>query len=347
MIKFLWKRIHKQIERGTQLNKVKVGFIGTGGWGKAIADRAVVSERIEIIGCYDTQDALSAAFAEKYGGRSCSTLDELLTMDGIQAVFNVTANHAHEPTTIQAAEHGLHVFVEKPIANTVAEGKRMAEACNKAGVTLFIGHCHRRHAFIRKMNEMIQAGDIGQPVMVEANVSHRGGMTIPGAHWRSSRRTCPATPMMQLGIHAIDSMHYLLGNITAANGLLAHTASPNEIDDVTAGMLQFESGMRGYIGACYVVPGVNYFHVYGTEGNLYSYDKENHIRFQSAASKEKEDITLEKVDQIKEEVEEFALCCLGECEPETGVIEGLRAIAVVEAIIESANAGGILKQIKL
>lgn len=319
---------------------LRVGFVGTGGWGRQLANRVAFSDKMEIAACFDAVPESREEFASEYGGRPCGSLEELLDTPGIDAVFNATANAAHADVTVRAAARGLHVFVEKPIANKVVDGLRMIEACENAGVVLLVGHCHRRHAQFRKMREMISEGRIGRPLMVEANNSHGGGRSMSADHWRCNRDTCPATPMMQLGIHSIDTMHYLLGDSTAASGMLAHVEAKVEIDDVTMGLVEFESGARGYIGSCYVIQSVNYLHVYGSEGNLCSYDANDRVYFRDFSMREAAEILLDPVDQVREEVEEFADCCLGRRQPETGGIEGLKALAVVETIIASAHTGG-------
>ncbi len=328
------------------MDKLKIGFAGTGGWGRQLANRVALSERMEIVGCFDSAKESAASFAERYGARHCESLEEMLDIKGLVGIFNATANAAHPEVTIQAARRGLHVFVEKPMANTVAEAREMINACKEAGVALLVGHCHRKHAPFRKMHEIISRGDIGKPLMVEANFSHGGGRSMTADHWRCSRETCPATPMMQLGIHAIDTMHYLLGNTVAAAGLLAHLYADVEIDDVTMGLLQFESGARGYIGSCYVIAGVNYFHVYGTEGNIYSYDENDRLYIKGFRDREQAEIITPTIDQVREEVEEFADCCLGAKQPETDGEVGLQALAVVETIIKSALAGGAMMNIE-
>ena len=329
------------------MDKINTGVVGTGGWGRVLTNAAAANPRFNIIGCYDIRKESRAEFAQEYGCAECSSLEELYEMNGISAVINATANHVHAETTIKAARCGLNVFVEKPISNTVADGKRMIEECEKAGVVLFVGHCDRRHARYRKMHELISSGRLGRPLMVEANMSHGGSRTTTPEQWRGHRATCPATPMMQLGIHAIDTVHYLLGRTVAAGGMLAQVGTKLDMDDVTMGLMEFESGARGYIGACYSIPNVNYINIYLSEGNLYTQEIDDCIFYRDFKVKQRTPIEFQPVQPTEEEIEEFALCCLGEKKPETGGAEGLAALAVVEAIIQSASEGGAMMNIKM
>ena len=80
----------------------------------------------------------------------------------IDAVIVSTPDHVHAVAAYKAMERGKHVYVEKPIANTLADGRRMIEACAKARVTLLIGHVHRRHAANRKAADLLLAKDPSQ-----------------------------------------------------------------------------------------------------------------------------------------------------------------------------------------
>ena len=77
--------------------------------------------------------------------------EALLKRDDIDGVILVTPNAVHREQTVLAAQYGKHVFVDKPIANTIADGEEMIAACQKAGVVLMVGHHMRRSAGYRKV----------------------------------------------------------------------------------------------------------------------------------------------------------------------------------------------------
>jgi len=94
----------------------------------------------------------------------------------------------------------------KTIANTIADGRRIIEACQKAGVTLMVGHYRRRNAGNRKLKELIHQGVIGKPIMIEANDSSGLGfeLTPDKFRWRGDDTGCPAGSLMTIGIHTVD-----------------------------------------------------------------------------------------------------------------------------------------------
>jgi len=92
----------------------------------------------------------------------------------------------------------------------------MREACKAVGVTLLVGHCFRRSGAARKIKQMIEQNLLGNIVLVEANFSTSGKGLTPEA-WRYYKDQCPGGHLMQLGIHHVDTLHYLLGPIVEGN----------------------------------------------------------------------------------------------------------------------------------
>jgi len=313
---------------------VRLGLIGVGGWGNVTCKALQALPAARVMGCCDPDPEARAKWAEAFGCAGYASPDELLARDDLDAVLNVTPNHLHAPLTIAAARKGLHVYVVKPMANTTDECLAMIHAAREHNVTLFVGHQMRRYLRFRKMKELIEQGAIGQPVMAEANFSHAGGMSLTPQRWRADRAKCPGLPMNVLGVHAMDTLHYLLGPIVEAFAAFTHGAVPVEADDVTQGLVRFASGVSGYIGAAYCIPGVLYVHVFGTGGNLFT-GRGEEVLYQPAGQEERKAIPCGHIDAIQAELDEFLACCRGEREPETGAAEGFAAVAVLEAMIQA------------
>ncbi|MBW1772687.1 MAG: Gfo/Idh/MocA family oxidoreductase, partial [Deltaproteobacteria bacterium] len=96
-------------------------------------------------------------------------------------------------------------LVEKPLANTIDDGKKMVEACKKAKVTLMCGFHLRRITGFRKMKELIAGGAIGEPIQIEGNMSQNLGFTLTpeSFRWRGDDTGCPAGGLMTMGIHFV------------------------------------------------------------------------------------------------------------------------------------------------
>ncbi len=254
-----------------------------------------------------------------------------------------TPNDTHEDQALACAAQGRHVFVEKPIADTVEAGERMRDACSAAGVALMVGHAFRRLGASRRMRELIDSGALGEVVLAEANMSLPGSFK-PGA-WRAERARNPGGPIMQLGIHHVDTLAYLLGPVARSSGAFAHVAADAGIDDVGVVTLEFRSGALGVVTGSYVSPKTLSLRLFGSEGVL-DCRTDFSVWPDAAALDGVTELTLngepvefEERDMLAEELGEFGACIRGEAVIETGAEEGLAALgAVLEALGERRTA---------
>ena len=103
-----------------------------------------------------------------------------------------------------AAAAGKHVFLDKPIANTVAEGIEIARICEQAGIVLALGYQRRRESHFRWIKAEIDAGRFGKLVQAEGNISRDRLGKIDPSSWRFQAAGMPGGVMLQIGIHYVD-----------------------------------------------------------------------------------------------------------------------------------------------
>src|SRR5438105_151791 len=113
---------------------VRVGCVGMGWWSDVLADAMKRSGKLKIVACYTRSEEKRRAFASKYDCRAAPRYEALLEDSSIEAIVNTTPNNVHAETTIAAARAGKHVFLDKPIANTVSDARALTDACRVAGV---------------------------------------------------------------------------------------------------------------------------------------------------------------------------------------------------------------------
>ena len=128
---------------------MKVACIGMGWWSDVLADAIQRSGKLSIAACYSRSAEKREKFAAKYGCRAARTFEEILDDRSIQAIINTTPNSVHRETTTAAARAGKHVFLDKPIANTIADAHALTEACRRANVVLALGYQRRRESHFR------------------------------------------------------------------------------------------------------------------------------------------------------------------------------------------------------
>jgi predicted dehydrogenase len=330
---------------------------GLGSFSVVVANTIRRSANVELVTCFDVSAERRAATSARYGCGQEARYEDMVKRDDLDGIVIVSPNVYHREQAELAAAHGKHVYVEKPIANTLPDARRMIQACERAGVTLMIGHVHRRHAANRKVKELVDAGAIGKPIMVEANLSSSQGWDLtPGEfRWRGDDEGCPAGSLMTIGIHQADTLNYIFGPIKRVSAFFRKLYIPAPVEDVTTTIFEFESGMLGYIGSNFASPRTNWMHVYGTEANLLRTvarvdrrfdaertqgpDESTRLERFTAGKTEGERVELRIGDPLLEEIDEFADCVRTGRAPETDGHASFKALALIRAAIESARTG--------
>jgi predicted dehydrogenase len=310
-----------------------------GWWSGVLADAIRRSGRIQILSCYTRSADKRDAFAHKYGCRAASSYEEILKDERIEAVINTTPNGAHLETTRAAAQAGKHVFLDKPIANTIADARGITQACRKAGVVLALGYQRRRESHFRWVRGQIDAGVFGRLVNAEANISRDRLGKIDLSSWRYTAAGMPGGVMLQIGIHYTDVLEYLVGPVAAVSGRLAQLVLPGDNPDVASLILEHENGALSTLNASYASASEYYLmNVYGKEASAY-YDLHQGLRFLKRGAERSDPVRCEKSDPIREELEEFADAVRGAGRPEMDGERSSASLAVLLAGIRSAREG--------
>ena len=318
---------------------LKVACLGMGWWSDVLADAMKRSDRFEIVSCYTRSDDKRKAFAAKYGCKAANTYEEILNDRSVAAVINTTPNNVHLETTRAAAQAGKPVFLDKPIANTIADAKAITAACRKAGVVLALGYQRRKESHFRWVKKQIHDGVFGKLVNAEANISRDRLGKIDLDSWRYTAAGMPGGVMLQIGIHYADVLEYLMGPVTAVSGRLAQLVLPGDNPDVASLLLEHENGALSTLNASYASASEYYcMNIYGKEASAY-YDLHQGLRYLKRGSERAEPVACDKNDPIREELEEFAGAVRGTGKPEMDGEAATRSLAVLRAGIKSAREG--------
>jgi predicted dehydrogenase len=259
----------------------------------------------------------------------------------VEASVLVTPNHLHRSQVEAALGAGKDVFVEKPIANMVADGVAMIQKAESDGRVLMVGHNMRFGRAARKAFELIRQGRLGTIVSTEIHFSSDTALHLSVDAWRLKPDLCPLLPVMQLAVHAFDLVHYLVGRIEEVGTFVRSVVTgPGVVDSVTA-ILRIEDGSMGVMVSNYCTPVLFDYRITGTEGVLRC--TPHAIRFQSKQSGGDGSQDVEEADYSEYEMESYVrqMEVFGEAVrvqaiPETDGWVGLQALAVVEAMQRSA-----------
>jgi predicted dehydrogenase len=318
---------------------LRVASLGMGWWSDVLADAINRSGKLKITACYSRSEEKRAAFAAKYGCRAVPSYEAILDDKDIEAVINTTPNGVHLETTRAAADAGKHVFLDKPIANTVSDGRRITEICRKAGVVLALGYQRRRESQFRWIKRQIDEGLFGKLVNAEANISRDRLGKIDLGSWRYQAAGMPGGVMLQIGIHYTDVLEYLIGPVKAVSGQFARLVLPGDNPDVASLVLEHENGALSTLNASYASASEYYLmNIYGKEATAY-YDVFEGLRMLKRGEEKPVKVPFANKDTIAEELEEFADAVRGAGAPEIGGEYATTSLAVIRAGIVSAREG--------
>ncbi len=323
------------------MNKPGVGIAGITNHGNTILNAILASGNLSLVSCFDVKRDTCEAVAEKHGIRIAASYDDLVADPEIDAIALVTPNQLHHNETLLAARHGKHVFVDKPIARTTAEAREMIHAMKEQNLVLSVGHNTRRKRVFRKLKAMLDAGELGSVVAVEANLSRSVGLDSDMPAWKTSSAMCPLVPMTQLGVHFVDVVQYLFQDITRVCCAAGSIAMP-ENHDATATLLWTRENFPITVTSYYTTTETYYFRVYGTKGMIECRPYTMTVFDLFGAVTTRHDFSEEGAESYMLQLREFGDCIINHTEPETGGDVGLKCLAVLEAMYESAETGKVM-----
>jgi UDP-N-acetyl-2-amino-2-deoxyglucuronate dehydrogenase len=342
---------------------VRVAAVGLGRWANVLATAYGRSDEVRLVSCFSRSEDKRTAFAERHGCAHDGSYAALLARDDVDAVIVTVPNDQHAAVIEQAAAAGKHAFVEKPIAVSLPDARRIEQAVAASGIVFACGHSARRLGGLRKIKSLMNSGEIGQVSVIEAVFANERGLQIEARNWRGDPGKAPGGPLTQLGVHQLDNLQYLLGPVArvATFGKPMYTRVENDTVNVT--LLEFESGQMAYLGTNWACPGVFSINVYGTEADLFyqldfswwsdSNETDEHSRLTKRAfaratddpddfELRDEEVRISSVDHLRDEVEEFARAVRGDGTVEVDAHVATRNVAVMLAAVRSSREGRIV-----
>jgi predicted dehydrogenase len=226
---------------------IRWGIIGAG----KIAERQMVSAIAQapdqhLTAVMKRDRAQAQRFAEEHRvPRFYDTVTALLADAAINAVYVATPPHLHAEHTILAANAGKHVLCEKPLALNSGEARQMIAACRANGVQLMVCYYQRYNTRHQQIKELLAAGAIGQVTAARLNFSDYFPPT-PG-YWHHDPAISGGGPLLDLGVHCIDLLRYLCGEVTAVTALVDTLAAPSPVEDTATLLLKLANGAQAVI----------------------------------------------------------------------------------------------------
>ena len=244
---------------------INAAIVGMGRWGQTLVDSiAGGSDALRFIAGTTRTHSKVEDYAAGKGLRLYATLDELLSVEEIDAVVLATPHTVHFGQIMAAAAAGKHVYCEKPFCLTGAEATTALDALAAQGLKVAVGHNRRFFPNTIALKRILETGALGEMVQIDGNFSDN--LAAQANTWRANRQESPAGSMTSLGIHVIDMFIHLLGRIEYVQTISRRVAMPYDVDDTTVVLLRFSSGQLGCLGTVACTGRLWQVRAFGTAG---------------------------------------------------------------------------------
>jgi 1,5-anhydro-D-fructose reductase (1,5-anhydro-D-mannitol-forming) len=251
------------------MRQLRFGVVGIGRIVEGTMAPAMVAEpEIELVAATSRDQGRADAFAEKFGARYAYTdFEEMVANPEVDAVYIATPNAQHYEQVLAAAKAGKHVFCDKPMGISAAEGRAEVEACQQAGVKLGINFHNRHLPWVRDAKQMIADGVIGDVTTIQVEA---GAFVTPPKDWRNDPALAGLGTLYSQGVHVLDFMGYLLGSLPVeAGALFDNERGRYRVETEAMVLLRFANGTKAYMNCnqSNAYP-QNDIAIYGTKGRI-------------------------------------------------------------------------------
>lgn len=304
---------------------IRAGVIGAGAMGQHHVRIYHEMENVELIGISDVSEARVKELSEQYDTNGFTDYKDLLAQD-LDAVSIVVPTTLHMPVGLDVIASGANLLVEKPIADTLENAEKLTRAAEDAGVKLMVGHIERFNPAVTKLKEIIDSGLLGKIVSI------------------STRRVGPYNPrirdvgvILDIGVHDIDVISYLYGKKVNEVYSIAG-ADIHSLEDHAAIVLRFDHEFSGIVETNWLTPHkVRKLTVIGIDGVAYLDYIDQTVELHDGEWIRK--AKVEKAEPLKGELEHFIDSISNGYEPRTTGEDGIHALKVAMAAIESYTEG--------
>jgi len=338
------------------MSTTRLVLIGAGTIGKTHIDRIQRHPGLALAGIADPTSA-GQALANSLGVPWTAEPAALLDQVRPQGAIVATPNVAHVPVALACLARGIPALVEKPVADTVAEARKLADAVARTGVPVLVGH-HRRHNPInQRARALIEGGQLGRIVSATALATFLKPDPYFDVAWR---RQAGGGPILINLIHDIDMLRFLLGEVTEVQAMDSHAVRGFEVEDTAAAVLRFASGALATVvvsdattspwcwDMCageqsqYPRQDVASHQILGTHGSLslpdlglwqYRGERSWHAELSHEESR------VHVADPYTRQLEHFAAVIAGQTAPLCSALDGLRTLAATLAVHDAAVSG--------
>ncbi len=324
---------------------IRVGVVGLGYWGPNLARNFEAMGGSELSWCCDpSEEARTRAAARFPGVRLSQDLEELLADPDLDAVAVATPVPFHAEMAVRVLQAGKHCFVEKPLAQSVADAEQAVAAAHQSGRVLMVGHLLEYHPGVQRLEQLVQSGELGEHVYY-----------IYGNRLNLGKLRADENALWSLGAHDVSVVLRLAGEEPVEVAARGESYVREGVEDVVFCFMRFASGLSAHLHLSWLDPHKERrFTVVGSrrmatfddmaiEGKLTVYDK----GFDEDAASYGEYITrtgdifcprIPNVEPLRVECEHFIDCVRSGSRPRSDGESGVRVVRVLEQLQRSLDS---------
>ena len=341
------------------MGRTRIAVAGAGAIGQAHMQAARSSARCLLSAVVDPAPAARARAGE-FGVPCFASIDELIAKDRPDGMILATPNALHVEHALTCIAAGLPMLIEKPVAPSVADARRLIAVADACGARILVGH-HRAHSpIMAKARQVVDSGVLGKLVAVTGSAMfHKPDAYFEEAPWRRQRG---GGPILLNLVHEIHSLRMLCGEIVAVQALASNAVRDFEVEDTVAIGLRFASGALGSFMLCDSAASARSWEQTSRENPAYaaSNDEDCYLVAGTHGSLaiptlrlktygrdtgrswfepfESTVVEVQREDPLARQLEHFGAVVRGEVQPLVSARDGLANLRVTEAIAQAARA---------
>jgi predicted dehydrogenase len=351
---YLFRNLEHAAHRGEHIEShramINAAIVGLGRWGQNLVNSVQgKSDRIRfVVGVLRHPDNVRA-YAHQHGLALRTDLGSVLADPLIDAIVLATPHTVHGEQILAAVRAGKSVFTEKPLTLDSASAAEALRAAQAKNITVGVGFNWRFQPALQEIRRMLEDGRLGKLLHIEGNFCGPSVYRFAKEHWRQQREEGPAGGMTGRGVHVVDAMMYLAGQVDTVNAQSFRLALDYGIDDTTSMLFRFRHGATGYLGTIIATAETWRMQVFGSKGWVEVGDVEHLTTWQMRVClidpehlhthARPQVVTFPETSTERAELENFADAVR---ERRPLAIPGgdeEHGVAVLEAIMESAKSG--------
>jgi len=341
------------------MSKIGFAIVGCGNIAPFHAEAIRDTEGAELVAVCDKDSARAVELAEKFPAKVYSDFAELLKDDAVDVVNICLPSGLHEPLTIQSANAGKHVMVEKPLDITLEKCDAIIDACKKNKVKLATIFPARFTHGPTAIKNAIAAGRFGKLTLGDVAVKwFRTQEYYDSVDWRGTWKFDGGGALMNQSIHYIDMLQDIMGPVESVSAYCSTLVKNIEAEDTAVAVLKFKNGALGTItGTTTAYPGLDArVGIHGENGSAilegeslvtweFSNQTQDDGELQSSMSETKSSGASDPTKNLKSEghklqVEDMVAAISENREPMVSGESGRKAVEIICAIYQSARNNG-------